>query len=274
MGLKLKFDEKGQPLQRKGNWVYEDDDGNEQEFPDPLQAHAKNQQLIDESKKAKARATKAEELGKRLGIFTELDVENDDQLRDLVAKGREAMAGTHRKAEPDEIQKAVEARAKEFERAQKKREEEFRAKEVAFTERETRLRTRLESALVDGPGISAFLALKGKAKSQGLAALSLKGVARMVEEDGEIAVRVFDEDGQIRYKGGTRQPMTLEDLWEERRETEEFAPLFEGNGYVGPEAKGNQRPSLSGRARRVDPTDRTGLRENFDAIGDGEVLVG
>ena len=281
MGLTLKLDEKGAPVRDgDGSWIYVDESGAEQAFADPLKLHAKNASLLDEIKKERNAKRALEAKAGRLAVLDELELEDDNQLRDLVAKGREALAGAGsgdgkggNKDIEAQIAAQVAARSKEFERALAKLQATTSEAAKAAEAREKMLRSKLDAALIDGPGAAAFLAAKGKAKSTALFTRALRDHVKVVEEDGELHVRVFDEDGQVRYKGGTRNPMTIGDLAEEWRESETYSPLFDGPGVAGAGAVGSQG-FAAGRSTRVDRAQAaTPDRDTFERIASGEVSV-
>lgn len=89
-------------------------------------------------------------------------------------------------------------------------------------------------------------ALSAIAKADGITELLLphvRGRLKLHEEDGKFSVQVVDSDGNPRIGSGKGEPMTLDQLLTEMKETEVFAPAFRGSRATGGGANGSGRGS-------------------------------
>jgi hypothetical protein len=140
---------------------------------------------------------------------------------------------------PEEIQTLLEAHAQtEREKLTKagewdKLREQMTTQHTAeLTKREesaTKLRGQLERHLVDAAATAALAAAKG---SPDLLLPHVKTRVKVVEENGEYAVRIVDAAGNPRVNG-KGEFLSMSDLVGEMRQSEVFAPAFLAPGASG-----------------------------------------
>lgn len=155
---------------------------------------------------------------------------------------------------PDAIKEAITAQLEEARQAGKGKGKEDVAlavkaaqealakthfKEVeARTKREDALTGQLHQLLITGEATSALV--DAEAVGVDLALPHVVARVRVVEEDGQLAVRVKgDSEDEYRFSGTTGKHMTIKELVGEMREQDKFGPLFKAPDTQG----GGGKPS-------------------------------
>ncbi len=138
---------------------------------------------------------------------------------------------------PDEIQELIEAQeAQNRSQAEKRGEfdkilaqvnEKHATALKAKEETVAQMRKRLESELVDSKAIAAIAAAKGKTK------LLLPLVKNQLRVDENFNVVVLGADGETPKVNDKGEPLTINDLVNEMRASEDFGAAFEGSGQSG-----------------------------------------
>jgi hypothetical protein len=88
---------------------------------------------------------------------------------------------------------------------------------------------KLNAAMVEGSAIAAITAAGG---SPALLLPHIKGVAKLLENDGDFAVAIVDSKGQPRVRDDG-SPFTIQNLVEEMRANEQFGRAFDGSNASG-----------------------------------------
>ena len=172
---------------------------------------SKNQQLLGEVKKFKAKAS---------SVPDDFDPDAWKTMQEEAAKAREEAAKAEGKWD------------------------EYKAELVATHQQEleslanerSALKTQLEDVLVNNSIMTAIAHAKGNAD---LLMPHVRGHVKLVEEDGKQIARVIDAQGNPRIHGAKGDYMTIEQLLEEFKETSTFAPCFEGSRATGSGANGS-----------------------------------
>lgn len=118
----------------------------------------------------------------------------------------------------------------------------------------------IESLLIDNAATGALAELKG---SVNLLLPHVKNRTRVRETDGKYIVEVIDGEGNARIGNAKGDPMTIKELVQEMRQSEEFGRAFEGIGQSGggmppgnngggtPQTQFKRRSELKSREDRV-----------------------
>ncbi len=99
----------------------------------------------------------------------------------------------------------------------------------------TKLRTKIDSLLVDSVAKSAIAEEKGSIE---LLLPHIQRATRVVEDGEDFKVEVIGKDGNVRIGDSKGQPMTIEELVAEMKASDTFGRAFEGDGTTG----GGKRP--------------------------------
>lgn len=125
-----------------------------------------------------------------------------------------------------------------------------------------KMRTTLESFLVDAAATEAIATAKGIPQ---LLLPHVKSAVKVVEEDGKYLVRVVGKDGTPRMNA-KGEFLGIKDLVSEMRESDIFARAFDGSGTSGGGSPANSSPARGGsfvlsRADAKDPMKYRAARE-------------
>lgn len=193
------------------------------EFPEEVQGL---------KKALEAERRKAREASKRLSSLPEdFDPEKWQAMQEAEAKRAEEAA----------------AKKGEWENLRKQLQENHTKEKEQYQTQLTTLEKQLNTLLIDNEATQLLSSkYKGSAK---LLMPHIRGSTQVVEEEGARKVVVVDERGERRYDGKTGEPMTIEGLIAEMRESDEFAPAFEGSGATGGGASGRQAAGGGSRVR-------------------------
>lgn len=174
-------------------------------------------------------------------------------------KAREALAKLEELGNLDPAKEADRIVAERLEAA-KKQLLDRHTKEIGDRDAKVgNLTKTIESLLIDNAATSAIAELKGAVK---LLLPHVKSHTRVREADGKYVVEVVDAEGNARIGNSKGDPMTIKDLVQEMRQSEEFGRAFEGSGHSGggtqhgngggsPQNKIKRRSELKTRADRV-----------------------
>lgn len=193
-----------------------------------------------------------------VGLKSALDKERGEK-RDAV---KQAAAWKALGKTPEEIQELLAAQAQadrdkltkagEWDKLRNQMTEQHQT-ELAKREEATKaLRGQLEKHLVDAAGVAAIAAAKGSAE---LLLPHVKSRVKVIEENGEFAVRVVDAAGNPRVNG-KGEFLSMSDLVGEMRQSDVFAPAFAAPNASG----GGSRQSTGGGGAK------TITRAQFDAM--------
>lgn len=173
---------------------------------------------------------------------------------------------------PDEISELVKAQEEaekakleqkgEWEKLKAQLLENHKKELTARDEAVQKMRTTLESFLVDAAATEAIATAKGIPQ---LLLPHVKSAVKVVEEDGKYLVRVVGKDGTPRMNA-KGEFLGIKDLVSEMRESEVFSRAFEGTGTTGsgtPANRGNVRPGsfILSREDARDPMKYRAARE-------------
>lgn len=180
--------------------------------------------------------------------------------------GKQAAAWKALGKTPEEIQALVEAQAKaEQDRLTKAGDWDKLAKQMndAHAQELNGLKSTLETKdkalakhLVDSAAVNAIAAAKGVPE---LLLPHIRGAVKVIEENGDYAVRVVDSSGSPRVNG-KGEFLTIKDLVGEMRQSEVFGRAFDGSGATG---SGTPQQRGAGGGKSV-------TRSAFDAMGQVE----
>jgi hypothetical protein len=167
---------------------------------------------------------------------------------------------------PEEIQALVEAQAKaEQDRLTKAGDWDKLAKQMndAHAQELNGLKATLETKdralakhLIDSAAVSAVAAAKGVPE---LLLPHIRSATKVINEDGDYAVRVVDATGNPRVNG-KGEFLTIRDLVAEMKQSEVFGRAFDGSGATG---SGSPQQRGSGGGKSI-------TRAAFDALGQAE----
>lgn len=171
---------------------------------------SKNQQLLSEVKKFKAKAS---------SIPEDFDAEAWQELK------------TAKQLADEEAAKAA-GKWDEY----KSELVETHQKEIGGLKEENgTLRGQLENVLVNNAIMGAISHAKG---NPDLLMPHVRGHVKLFDDDGEQVARVVDKAGNPRIIGAKGDYMSIEQLLEEFKESDTFAPCFEGSRATGSGAGG------------------------------------
>ena len=141
------------------------------------------------------------------------------------------------------------------------------------TARNETLQSQLSSTLVDAAATKAIVDAKG---SVALLIHAVKAkVDRKVDESGKMTVVVTSDEGLVRLspKPGSTDPMTIEELVAELKQSDEFARAFDGAGASGSGAGGSDGSGRGGETHTLsqidarDPAKYRAAKERADKAG-------
>jgi len=129
--------------------------------------------------------------------------------------------------------------------------EDYEAKLEKGKEREDGLEKQVKKVMIDNVAITAISKAKGNSK---VLLPHVKDSCRCVQDDdGEWNVEVLGPDGRPRVSPGkASELMTIKELVEEMKESDDFAPNFEGDGATGGGAAGGKTGGSGGVILRGD----------------------
>lgn len=170
----------------------------------------KNQQLLGEVKKFKARAS---------SVPDDFDADEWQKIKDEAEAAREEAAKAAGKWDEYKAE-LVETHQTEIKGLKGERDA---------------LKSQLEDVLVNNSIMSAISHAKG---NHDLLMPHVRDHVKLFDEDGQQVARVIDKTGNPRIAGAKGDFMTIEGLLEEFKESETFAPCFEGSRATGSGAGG------------------------------------
>lgn len=141
-----------------------------------------------------------------------------------------ALVAAHEQAEKDKLKKAG-----EWDKLRHQMDEQHQQALAKEAEKANAYRSKLERTLVDAAGARALAEAKGNTE---LLLPHLKARVKVIEENGELEVRVVDAQGnpRVNAKG---EFLSIPDVVSEMRQSDTFAP-----GFLAPNASGGgARPS-------------------------------
>jgi hypothetical protein len=97
-------------------------------------------------------------------------------------------------------------------------------------------------------------------------------------EDGQMIAEVVDESGNPRVGDAQGNPMTIPQLVDELRQSDDYAPAFSGSGSSGSGSKpsnSHQKPPTGngGGVLQIKSSDQDSINENWQKIASGEAEV-
>lgn len=133
------------------------------------------------------------------------------------------------KARMEQINEAEDIKNGEFDKVRTKMLEEFGKKEQGYEERITKLMGQLEGMMVDSEVAKAIADAGGNSK---LLMPILKQRIKVVDKDGNLAVKVTEENGDpsVNDKG---EPISISALVESLKTDDAFAGAFNASGLSG-----------------------------------------
>jgi len=171
---------------------------------------SKNSQLLGEVKKFKQKAS---------SVPDDFDPNEWEAAREEARKAREAAAKAEGKWDEYKAE-LVETHQKEL---------------TGVAGERDALRTQLEDVLVNNAIMAAINHAKGNSD---LLMPHVKTRVKLFDDDGKQVARVIDKDGNPRIAGAKGDYMTIEALLDEFKESDTFAPCFEGSRATGSGAGG------------------------------------
>jgi len=142
---------------------------------------------------------------------------------------------------------------------------EHKTREAELLQGNEKLKAQLENVLVTNEIMGAIGRAKGNSD---LLMPHVRTQVKLIEENGEQVARVIDKAGNARISGAEGDFMNIEQLLGELKESETFAPCFEGSRATGSGAGGSGSGGAGGdnpfskdtlnlteqaRLKRVDP---------------------
>lgn len=208
--------------------------------------NVKGVEPVDGLKSALEKERKAaRELEKKVKRWESLG-KSDEEIADLLKKAEDAeQSEAERKGEWDKLRAQM----------NEKHQTELKSREDKIAA----MQSTLERHLIDATATAAIAAEKGVPD---LLLPHVQRHVRVVDEDGEFAVRVVDAKGDPRVdaKG---EPLTIADLVKEMKASEIFGRAFEASGNTG---SGKQPGSGSGGTGTAKPRGKMSLEEKADFI--------
>lgn len=204
-------------------------------------------------------------------------IEPVDGLKSALQKERADRAAAEKQAKawsavgktPDEIKELLAAqekadedkatRAGEWDKLKAQMNEKHQTELKSREDKIAAMQSTLERHLIDATATAAIAAEKGVPD---LLLPHVQRHVRVVDEDGEFAVKVVDARGDPRVdaKG---EPLTIADLVKEMKASEIFGRAFEASGNTG---SGKQPGSGSGGTGTAKPRGKMSLEEKADFI--------
>jgi hypothetical protein len=131
-----------------------------------------------------------------------------------------------------------------------------------------KLTSALERRLVDAEATTAIAEAKG---APILLLPHVRSQIKVVEEDGEFIAKVVDGQGNPRIGDAAGKPMSIPQLVDEMKKSDQYARAFDASG-----AGGSGAPSThgsSGGARVISANDQAALNNNLADIASGKAVV-
>lgn len=116
----------------------------------------------------------------------------------------------------------------------------FAAEREKLTKRTEALQNQLHTLMVDNAATSAIAELKG---IPDLLLPFVRNQVKVVEEDGQLAVKVVDAQNDVRYSTVTGQPMSIKELVQSMKADAKYGRLFDSEAPQG----GGQQPGAGQR---------------------------
>lgn len=132
-----------------------------------------------------------------------------------------------------ELRKGAKDGAKLEEELNRQRTEmttEFEKQKQALETQAQTLQAQLETQMVDREVLAAA---GDRAENPKLLLPFVRAQVKRVEADGQVAIRVLKENGDVRYSGTTGLPMTVSELVAEMQGSKEYAALFKSEARSG-----------------------------------------
>jgi hypothetical protein len=209
--------------------------------------------------------------------------------RDKAKKDLQAIADQYKDLDPEKARAALKKIAEldhqtlldkgEYETLKKQLVEQHENEKKQLVEKHgTEIKTRderiggltsaLERQLIDAEATLAITEAKG---APVLLLPHLRSQIKVVEENGEFVAKVVDGTGNPRIGDSAGKPMTITQLVEEMKASDQFARAFDASSAGGSGAsKSNSSP---GSARVISATDQAGLNNNLADIASGKAVV-
>jgi hypothetical protein len=149
-----------------------------------------------------------------------------------------------------------------------KRDQHFQSELKTREDRIATLQGALEKSLIEAHATAAIAAAKGVPE------LLLPHVMRqvkIVEENGNFAVRVLDAQGQPRIANVKGDPFTITNLVDEMKNNSIYGRAFEASGAGGSGATKTEGGKTG--TRTVRRSDQDAMNANIEAIAKGEITV-
>jgi flagellar hook-basal body complex protein FliE len=195
------------------------------------------------------------------GFVAETEVTGLRQNRDDILTEFKTFKKKYDGVDPEEFRKLREAVADDLKKKNQKSgdhdaivkqlTDDYEKKLTNATEKSTALEKDIQRVMVDNVATAAIAKAKGNVK---VLRTHVKDTCRCVQDDdGSWSVEVLGKDGRPRVSPGkASELMSIEELVAEMKESEDFAPNFEGDGATGGGAAGGRTGGSGGVVLRGD----------------------
>lgn len=140
----------------------------------------------------------------------------------------------------------------------------FSQEKTALTARNEALTKQLHTLMVDQAATSAIAELKGVPE---LLLPFVRQQVKVVEEDGQLVVKVVDSQNDVRFSTVTGHPMTIKELVQAMKADQKYGRLFESEapqgGGMQPGAGQRQAGTNQGQDKSAQQKIGDGLRKRF-----------
>lgn len=133
-------------------------------------------------------------------------------------------------AKLEEADNKAKAKEGDIEGLKKQYDEKLTKALTPLQQKAAKLEAKLQETLVQSAAVSAIAAEKGVPE---LLLPHVERRARVVEEDGEYVVKIFQPDGKTPMVNDAGEPATIADLIAQMKEDAKFGRAFESSGATG-----------------------------------------
>jgi len=208
------------------------------------------------------------------GLKSALEKEKDERRKAKAQLAKFADIDLDEWAEYKKAMEEAEKKAAKDEGDFKALEEQLKAKHAEtvskLEERNKALEANLRTHLVDAAATKAILAAGGVDATVTLLLPHVSRRTQVVDEDGTLVARVVTDDGKVRIGDDKGNPMTVDQLVSEMKESDAYGQAFPPQGKSG----GGSRPSgQAGTGGTVVSTDSASIGQNLEKIAKGEIQV-
>lgn len=198
--------------------------------------------------------------------FKDMGVEDPAKIKETLDKLEELQAFDPNKEADKIASEKMKAREAQLISTHQKELEKARGEGKAVS-------AQLQKVLIDNAAIAAISEAKGSTK---LLLPIVHSRTRMRQnESGQFIAEVLDESGNPRIADGHGTPMTIKQLVEEFRSSEEFGRAFDSEGKTGSggPTTGSAPVTSAVGGKKISIRDQGGLNANLEAIASGKVQV-